>query len=217
MKRGERVTLEVQSLSIAHGETLAVIGPNGAGKSTLLLALAGLLKPAIGEIRFNGKPLNEWDELEYRRMIAFVFQAPLLMDMTVEQNVGLGLRFRNTSREETRARVGKWVKYLNIDSLAKRRASQLSGGEAQRVSLARAFVLGPELLLLDEPFSALDPPTRKKLIADLKVFLAEDNLTNVLVTHNLAEAVEMSHRVAVIIDGRIRQIAAASKRWVKEK
>ena len=74
MKRGERVTLEVQSLSIAHGETLAVIGPNGAGKSTLLLALAGLLKPAIGEIRFNGKPLNEWDELEYHRMIAFVFQ-----------------------------------------------------------------------------------------------------------------------------------------------
>jgi len=206
MKRGERVTFEVQSLSIARGETLAVVGPNGAGKSTLLFALAGLLKPATGEIRFNGKPLNQWDALEYRRKIAFVFQAPLLMDMTVEQNVALGLKFRSTPIEETRARVRKWMKYLDIDSLAKRRASQLSGGEAQRVSLARAFVLEPELLLLDEPFSALDPPTRAKLLEDLSALLSKDNLTAVFVTHNLNEAAQMSHQVAVVLDGKVRQI-----------
>ena len=211
MKRGERVTLEVQSLSIARGETLVLVGPNGAGKSTFLLALAGLLKPAVGEIRFDGKSLHEWDELEYRRKIAFVFQAPLLMDMTVEHNVALGLKFRSTPMEERHTRVRNWMKYLNIESLAKRRASQLSGGEAQRVSLARAFVLEPELLLLDEPFSALDPPTRRKLIDDLKVLLSEYNLTTVLVTHNLVEAAEMSHRVAVVLDGRIRQIGTASQ------
>ncbi|MDQ2693010.1 MAG: ATP-binding cassette domain-containing protein [Chloroflexota bacterium] len=211
IKRGKRVALEIQELSIPRGETVAVVGPNGAGKSTLLLALARLLKPASGEIRFDGKSLSEWNDLEYRRKIAFVFQTPLLMDMTVEQNVALGLKFRNSPGEDTRARVLKWMKNLNIEALAKRRADQLSGGEAQRVSLARAFVLGPELLLLDEPFSALDPPTRRSLIDDLKVLLSEANLTTVLVTHNLVEAVEMSRRVAIVVDGKLRQIGTPSQ------
>jgi ABC-type sugar transport system ATPase subunit len=198
IKRGTRVSLEVPSLSIPHGETLAVVGPNGAGKSTLLLVLAHLLEPARGEIKFDGKSLNEWDELEYRRKISFVFQAPLLMDMTVEQNVALGLKFRGTPKDETQARVGKWMKHLDIESLAKRRA--------QRVSLARAFVLEPELLLLDEPFSSLDPPTRTKMIDDLSTLLAQDHRTAVFVTHNLNEAAKMSHRVAVIVGGMVRQV-----------
>jgi len=107
IQRNGRDVLYIDSLDIARGETLTVVGPNGAGKSTLLLALARLLKPARGEINFDGKSLNEWDELEYRRKISFVFQAPLLMDMTVEQNVALGLKFRSTPKQETKERVGK--------------------------------------------------------------------------------------------------------------
>jgi tungstate transport system ATP-binding protein len=207
--RNERVVLEVERLSIPRGETLTVVGPNGAGKSTLLLALAHLLRPARGEIRFDGIPLREWNELKYRRRISFVFQSPLLMDMTVEQNVSLGLRFRGAAREEVRARVQVWMSRLGIESLSKRRAGQLSGGEAQRVSLARAFVLDPELLLLDEPFAALDPPTHASLLADLSSLLAEDHRTAVFVTHNLKEAAQMGQRVAVIVDGKLRQVGPA--------
>jgi len=206
IKRGGRNTLEVDSLDISRGETLTVVGPNGAGKSTLLLALAHLLKPASGDILFDGKSVANWNDLEYRRKISYVFQAPLLMDMSVEQNVGLGLKFRGVPKEETQERVGKWIKAMGIESLSKRRAGELSGGEAQRVSLARAFVLEPELLLLDEPFSALDPPTRVKLQDDLIAILAEDHRTAVFVTHNLNEAAKLSHRVAVVVGGVLRQV-----------
>jgi tungstate transport system ATP-binding protein len=207
--------LRIDSLDIQRGETLTVVGPNGAGKSTLLLALARLLKPSHGEIIYEGKSLKQWDELEYRRKISFVFQAPLLMDMTVEQNVALGLKFRGTPKEEAHERSGKWMKQLGVESLSKRRAGQLSGGEAQRVSLARAFVLDPELLLLDEPFSALDPPTRAKLIEDLSSLLTEDHRTAVFVTHNLNEATRLSHRIAVIVGGMLRQVGPA--RQIKAK
>jgi tungstate transport system ATP-binding protein len=211
IRRGGRNTLEVDSLDIQRGETLTVVGPNGAGKSTLLLALAHLLRPARGDIQFEGRSVNRWNDLEYRRKISFVFQAPLLMDMSVEQNVALGLKFRGVSKDEARERVSKWMKALGIDSLAKRRASQLSGGEAQRVSLARAFVLEPELLLLDEPFVALDPPTHAKLLDDLSNILKQDHRTAVFVTHNLREAAKISHRIAVVIEGVLRQVGTAKQ------
>lgn len=209
IQRNKRDVLRVDSLDIQRGETLAVVGPNGAGKSTLLLALAHLLRPARGDIQFDGKPITQWNDLEYRRKFSFVFQSPLLMDMTVEQNVALGLKFRGVSKEETRRRVGRWIKALGIETLAKRRASQLSGGEAQRVSLARAFALDPELLLLDEPFAALDPPTRAKLLEDLSAILKQDHRTAVFVTHNLNEAAKLSHRIAVVIGGTLRQVGTA--------
>ena len=209
IQRGGRTTLEIDAIDISRGETLTVVGPNGAGKSTLLLALAHLLKPARGEIRFDGKSITQWNDLEYRRKISFVFQAPLLMDMSVEQNVALGLKFRGVSQEETRERVSQWIKAMGIESLSKRRAGQLSGGEAQRVSLARAFVLEPELLLLDEPFAALDPPTRAKLLEDLSKILGEDHRTAVFVTHNLNEAAKLSHRIAVVVGGMLRQVGTA--------
>jgi tungstate transport system ATP-binding protein len=209
VQRNGRDVLKVDSLEIQRGETLAVVGPNGAGKSTLLFALARLVRPARGEIIYEGKSLKQWNELDYRRKISFVFQSPLLMDMTVEQNVALGLKFRGVPKEETRARVGKWMEQLGVNSLAKRRAGQLSGGEAQRVSLARAFVLEPELLLLDEPFSALDPPTRSKLLDDLSTLLKRDRRTALFVTHNLDEAAKLSHRMAVIVMGVLRQVGTA--------
>ena len=206
IERNGREVLRIDSLDIQRGETLTVVGPNGSGKSTLLLALACLIKPSRGDILYDGKSLKQWNELEYRRRISFVFQAPLLMDMTVEQNVALGLKFRGTFREESRERTWKWMKQLGVDSLAKRRAGQLSGGDAQRVSLARAFVLEPELLLLDEPFAALDPPTHAKLLEDLSTILKQDHRTAVFVTHNLSEAAKVSHRMAVIVGGVLRQV-----------
>ncbi len=215
IQRNGRRVLQVDALDIERGETLTVVGPNGTGKSTLLLALARLLKPSQGDITYDGKSITQWDELEYRRRISFVFQSPLLMDMSVEQNVALGLKFRGTSREEIRERVQKWMKHLGVDALAKRRAGQLSGGEAQRVSLARAFVLEPELLLLDEPFAALDPPTHAKLLQDLSALLQEDHRTAVFVTHNLSEASKLSHRIGVLVGGSLRQVGTA--RQIKSK
>jgi ABC-type sugar transport system ATPase subunit len=209
VQRGGRETLNIASLSIPPGETLAVVGPNGAGKSTLLLTLARLIQPAGGEIIFDGKSLMGLDELDYRRKLSVVFQDPLLMDMSVEDNVALGLRFRGMPRDQIRARVGRWLRQLGIESLSKRRAGQLSGGEAQRVSLARAFALEPELLLLDEPFSSLDPPTRAKLLGDLSGLLAKDHRTAIFVTHNLNEAAQLSHRIAVIVKGMLRQVGPA--------
>lgn len=215
IRRNGRDVLRVDSLDIQRGEMLAVVGPNGAGKSTLLLALARLLKPAGGEIMYEGKSLRHWDELEYRRKISFVFQAPLLMDMTVEQNVALGMKFRGAPKEQIQHQVGKWMRQMGVEALAKRRAGQLSGGEAQRVSLARALVLDPELLLLDEPFAALDPPTRSKLIEDLSGLLGRDHRTSVFVTHNLSEAARLSHRIAVVLGGMLRQVGTA--RQIKSK
>lgn len=205
VQRNGRDALKIESLTIQKGETLAVVGPNGAGKSTFLLALAHLIKSYKGEIKLHGKAQKEWHDLEYRRKIAFVFQDPLLMDMSVRENIALGLKFRKMDRNETMERVDKWAKAMGVEKLLERRANQLSGGEAQRVSLARAFVLDPELLLMDEPFSAVDPQTREKLLEDLSRVLAEDHRTTVFVTHNLKEAAQFGDRVAVIIAGELKQ------------
>ena len=214
VQRNGRDALKVTSLTIAKGETLAVVGPNGAGKSTFLLALAHLIKSSKGEITFHGKPQKEWHDLEYRRKIAFVFQDPLLMDMSVCENIALGLKFRKMDKNETLERAHKWAKAMGVDKLLERSASQLSGGEAQRVSLARAFVLDPELLLMDEPFSAVDPQTREKLLQDLSRVLAEDHRTTIFVTHNLKEAAQFGDRVAVIIGGKLKQ--AGKPEQIKE-
>ena len=206
IQRNGRDALKVKSLEIKRGETLAIVGPNGAGKSTLLLALGHLIKPKKGEILFNGKPVSHMNDLEYRRKISFVFQDPLLMDMTVYHNIALGLKFRGTNKDEIDTRVNRWSQAMGVESLLGRRAGQLSGGEAQRVSLARAFVLDPELLLMDEPFSAVDPPTRAQLLKDLSSLLSQDHRTTIFVTHNLKEAAQVGNRVAVIINGELKQV-----------
>ena len=203
------LVLQVELLDIQPGEVLALVGPNGSGKSTFLLALAQLLGQQDGEILFSGQPLRKRNELIYRRRISLVFQNPMLLDMTVADNVALGLRFRGLPPARVRERVHMWLRRLGIESLASRRARELSGGEAQRVSLARAFVLEPELLLLDEPFPALDPPARARLLDDLSGLLAVGRHTAVLVTHNLKEAARLGDRVAVIVRGQLRQVGPA--------
>ncbi len=209
VRRGGRTALEVPSLEIEQGEVLALVGPNGAGKSTLLLTLARLIEPERGEIVFAGRRLKEWNALEYRRRLSFVFQDPLLLDFSVEQNVALGLRFRGVVKEHADAMTRHWLGLLGIGELAGRKAALISGGEAQRVSLARALVLHPELLLMDEPFAALDAPTRASLLDDVSPLLEQDHRTTVLVTHDLQEAARLADRVAVIVGGRLRQVGSA--------
>jgi len=202
-RQGQPV-LSIDRLAVEEGEILAVIGPNGAGKSTLLLALARLLQPTIGQILFRGQPIPH--DLTYRRRIALVLQDPLLLNTSVYNNVAAGLRFRRLPRIAIDNRVRDWLTRLGIDALRDRPAPRLSGGEAQRASLARALVLQPELLLLDEPFGALDAPTRARLIDDLQVLLKSTATTTVFVTHDQDEAMLLGDRVAVLLEGRLRQI-----------
>ncbi len=206
VKRGSQTVLQVDALSIEPGEVLAVIGPNGAGKSTLLLAVSTLIPITRGAIHFHGQPLSEMDNLEYRRRIGLVFQAPLLLDGTVYDNIATGLRFRGMKKADIDERVQLWLERLGITALRKRRALALSGGEAQRVSLARALSLNPDVLMLDEPFSALDAPTRMRLLEDFQPLLRELKITTLLVTHDLNEALLMGDRVAVIFNGRLGQV-----------
>ncbi len=204
--RGDKQVLSVPALQVIQSETLAVIGPNGAGKSTLLLAIAQLLKPTQGEIYFHGQLLRPKDGLNFRRRIALVLQDPLLLDGSVFDNIATGLRFRRIPKAEINRRVAVWLDRLGIAHLRDRASHQLSGGEAQRVSLARAFALEPDILLLDEPFGALDAPTRSRLLDDFHALIVETAMTAIFVTHNQDEALLMGDRVAMIIDGELRQI-----------
>ncbi len=206
--RDRRTLLTIPSLAIAPGETLAVIGPNGAGKSTLLLALANVLYPTEGEIRFRSQAIGPGDDLAYRRRIALVLQDPLLFDGSVAENVAAGLRFRHLPAVEVAQQVDQWLERLGITHLKHRPARKLSGGEAQRVSLARAFALKPEVLLLDEPFHSLDAPMRARLLEDLHSLLraVSPYTTTVFVTHDLDEALRLGDRAAVLIGGRLRQV-----------
>lgn len=198
--------VEVDALTLQTGEVLAIVGPNGAGKSSLLLAIARLLKPKKGSIHFNGFPVSSRDDINYRRQLGLVLQEPLLLDASVSANVASGLHFRHLPTTIIQARVKTWLLRLGISHLASKNACALSGGEAQRVSLARAFALQPQLLLLDEPFSSLDAPTRLRLIEDLHGILAETHTSTLLITHDLNEASRLGDRLAVILSGRLHQI-----------
>ena len=210
IQRGGVEVLRIQHLDLQEGEVLGVLGPNGAGKSTLLQVLALLEAPVEGEVRFEGAPVAG-RELALRRRLAVIFQEPLLLNRSVGANVALGLSLRGVPRNQRRERVHSWLARFNIDSLAERSARTLSGGEAQRASLARAFALEPEVLLLDEPFSALDQPTREALLEELASVLGETRATAVFVTHDRDEAARLADRVAVLADGRLRQIGPTAE------
>lgn len=159
VKRGGTTILSVDTLALSPVEVLSVIGPNGAGKTTLLQVLAGLVRPLRGEILFQGASVRGESNLAYRRRISMVFQEPLLFDTTVFGNVASGLKIRGMLRQVIAERTTRQLNRFGISHSADRSAWTLSGGEAQRTSLARAFAVNPEILFLDEPFASLDPPT----------------------------------------------------------
>ena len=197
VRRGGATVLDIPALDLFQGQVLSLIGPNGAGKSTLMLTLAGLLKPSRGTIFFREERIADGG-FAYRRHIAMVFQEPLLFDATVFENVATGLKIRGIGRSEIDRTVPLYLERFGIGHLTKRSARKLSGGEAQRTSLARAFVTKPEIIFLDEPFSALDPPTREALTGDLERILRETHTTAVASTHDQSEALRLADRLAVV-------------------
>jgi tungstate transport system ATP-binding protein len=209
VRRGGSLLLDLPFLRIAEGETLALIGPNGAGKTTLLQTLAHLAKPFEGEIFFRGQPVNsDASGLNYRRKLGMVFQEALLFDTTVFQNVASGLKIRGMKGADIEPVVMDHLSRFGISHLCDRSARTLSGGEAQRTSLARAFAIKPEILFLDEPFASLDPPSRESLITDLEGILRETKTTTILATHDRTEAIRLSDRMAVMLHGKVLQIGS---------
>ena len=206
VERGGREVLHLDRLDVATTETLAVLGPNGSGKSTLLQS-AGLLLPAAeGSVALFGEtPRRSRDRVRLRRMTATVFQEPTLLDMSVAANVEAALALHGVAREERRRRAAEWLDRLDVAHLAGARAHTLSGGEAQRVSLARAFAVRPRLLLLDEPFTALDPETRSRLVSDVRTLLHEERAAAVLATHDQTEAALLAGRVLILMEGEVAQ------------
>jgi len=199
----KREIFNIAQFTLNAGEVVALVGPNGAGKTSLLLTLALLQHPTGGSIYFNGTCSTRENILELRRRMAVVFQEPLLMDTTVLNNVLIGLRIRGVPAPVARKRAEEWLERLGIAHLKGRSALRLSGGEAQRVNLARAFVLNPHLLFLDEPFSALDYPTRRSLLVEISNILRDTRITTLFVTHDYPEIPFLADTVRVMLAGRI--------------
>lgn len=205
IRRGGVQVLDLPRFAIRAEEKVAVVGPNGAGKSSLLLGLACLIERASGRISFQGGVVSSGAEIAYRRRIAVVFQEPLLFDTTVIDNVAEGLRIRGTGRAEARDLAHGSLELFKIGHLSGRSAHKLSGGEAQRVSLARAFAVKPELILMDEPFSSLDLPTRISVAEDLGRILHESGTAAIIATHDRIEAFHIVDRLIVMDRGKIVQ------------
>lgn len=213
-KFGGFAALDHVDLTVADGELLALLGPSGSGKTTLLRIIAGLDWPDAGEVSFNGE--NVLAHAASERHVGFVFQHyALFRHMTVFENVAFGLRVqpRDVRKDEAsiRARVKELLDLVQLDWLASRYPSQLSGGQRQRIALARALAIEPRILLLDEPFGALDAKVRKELRQWLRSLHSEINVTSIFVTHDQEEALEVANRVVVMDKGRIEQIGTPSE------
>ena len=202
--------LSVDGLEVHEGEILTVVGPNGSGKSTLLRIINLLEEPTQGDITFwDGSRLSEINRTrrkELSRQMAMIFQEPLLFKRTVRANIAYGLKIRRMEREEREKRVEEMLEKLGLKELAERDAMTLSGGEAQKVTLGRAMVLRPRLLLLDEPLASLDVPTRKMLRRDISSLVREMGVTAVYVSHDYHEVLEVADRLAVLLDGSLHQV-----------
>jgi tungstate transport system ATP-binding protein len=204
--RNNMPALSVTGLSFSEGRVYSLIGPNGAGKSTLLLSLMGLVQPDWGCIRYRGREIPRGSSAyRYRRNLAMVFQEPLLFTGTVFDNVASGLKMRGMKRDKIRAEASQAMELLGISHLARRRAGALSGGEAQRVSIARALAVDPEILLMDEPFSSLDAPSRESLITDLDRIIRDRGITTVFATHDRGEATRLADEIIVMNGGAVAQ------------
>ncbi|WP_462411072.1 ATP-binding cassette domain-containing protein [Neobacillus sp. Marseille-QA0830] len=208
----EKQILNIPEFTIQQGEFLGIMGPNGAGKSSLLKQLACLEKPTSGEIYYGGKLLPAGGApIELRRKFSIALQQSLLLDGTVFYNVAIGLTLRKVPKMVIKEKVNHWLELFGIRHLAKKNALYLSGGEAQRVNLARAMIVEPEILFLDEPFSALDFPTKIKLMEDFKQIMAETQTTAVFVSHDIMEVHYLTNQLAIIVDGEVKQTGPTSQ------
>jgi sulfate transport system ATP-binding protein len=208
---GKTVVCDKLTLDIPDGELVALLGPSGSGKTTLLRIIAGLEVPDSGTVLFHGEDATNADVRE--RQVGFVFQHYALFGhMTIFENVAFGLRVRpkatRPSDRDIRAKVSELLKLVQLDWIADRYPHQLSGGQRQRIALARALAVEPKVLLLDEPFGALDAKVRKELRRWLRRLHDEVHVTSVFVTHDQEEAMEVADRVVVMNEGRIEQQGA---------
>jgi spermidine/putrescine transport system ATP-binding protein len=202
---GAREVLKNISLNIASGEFLTLLGESGSGKTTLLRLIAGFEPPTAGEIWMGGQRLDNLPP--YKRRVNTVFQQyALFPHLSVRDNVAYGLRVKNTPANEIGGRVDEALKMVKMEEFAASRPSKLSGGQQQRVALARALVNRPQLLLLDEPLSALDANLRKQMQSELKALQREIGITFLFVTHDQEEAMALSDRIALLRDGALEQI-----------
>ena len=217
-KFGSFTALNDVSLEIKTGELVALLGPSGSGKTTLLRIIAGLEYPDAGTVVFHG---NDTTHIHARnRNVGFVFQHyALFRHMTVFENIAFGLRVRpratRPAESGIRDRVATLLKLIQLESLAQRYPTQLSGGQRQRVALARALAVEPQVLLLDEPFGALDAKVRKDLRTWLRRLHDEISVTSVFVTHDQEEALEVSDRVVVMNNGKIEQIGTPEEVYAR--
>lgn len=204
---GPREVLKSISLDIAGGEFLTLLGESGSGKTTLLRLIAGFEQPSAGELWMSGERLDVLPP--YKRRVNTVFQQyALFPHLDVRDNVAYGLRVKNTPRSEVGGRVNEALGMVKMTEYAATRPSKLSGGQQQRVALARALINRPQLLLLDEPLSALDANLRKEMQGELKALQREVGITFLFVTHDQEEAMALSDRIALLRDGALEQIAS---------
>jgi sulfate transport system ATP-binding protein len=211
---GRYPALNGVSLEIAEGELLALLGPSGSGKTTLLRVIAGLEFPEKGQVLFDNEDMTYAGAAD--RGVGFVFQQyALFRHMSVARNIAFGLDVRKSRarppRAEIAARVDELLKLVELDGLGKRFPNQLSGGQRQRVALARALAVNPRVLLLDEPFGALDATVRKSLRKELRRIHDATGVTTIFVTHDQEEALELADRVAILNFGRIEQVGTPSQ------
>jgi ABC-type Fe3+/spermidine/putrescine transport system ATPase subunit len=203
---GKNIVLRDISLEIAEGEFLTILGESGSGKTTLLRILAGFDHPTSGEVWMSGERLDT--QPPYRRRVNTVFQHyALFPHMTVEQNVGYGLAIAKRPAAEIQTRVAEALAKVKMSAYAKSKPSKISGGQQQRIALARALVNRPHLLLLDEPLSALDANLRRQMQVELKALQREVGITFIFVTHDQEEAMVMSDRIALLRSGELEQVA----------
>src|SRR5215211_4359525 len=204
---GDFTAIDDVSVDIPGGSLTALLGPSGSGKSTLLRVVAGLERLDAGSVEIDGRDATSTPT--QRRGVGFVFQHyAAFKHMTVRENVAFGLRVRRRPKAEIRRRVDELLELVQLPGLADRYPAQLSGGQRQRMALARALAVEPSVLLLDEPFGALDARVRKDLRAWLRRLHDEVHVTTVFVTHDQEEAMEVADRIVVMNHGRIEQIGA---------
>jgi putative spermidine/putrescine transport system ATP-binding protein len=202
---GPTVALEDVDLAVAAGELVALLGPSGCGKTTILQIIAGFLRPSQGEVRFDGARVDHIPA--NRRRIGMVFQNyALFPHLSVFENVAYGLRARKTPGAAVKSKVDEMLDLVQMSGFAARLPGQLSGGQQQRVALARALAIEPGLMLLDEPFSALDKNLRLDMQIEIKSLLKSFGVTSIIVTHDQEEALSMADRIVVLNKGRVEQI-----------